>query len=78
MRNLREEDFIGDGVTKDDLTMLRFPSDEDMHSQKIKGTFYGFYHKWNARKHLEVVKDLGWKGLLKSQQEHMLIMKILI
>ena len=62
MRNLREEDFIGDGVTKDDLTMLRFPSDEDMHSQKIKGTFYGFYHKWNARKHLEVVKDLGWKG----------------
>ena len=62
MRNFREEDMLDDEITKNDLQMLYYPPDEVIHEKGIVGTFYGHFHKWNAREHLKVVSKLGWKG----------------
>lgn len=66
MRNFREEDMIDDEISQDDLTMLYYPSDEIIEEKEIIGTFYGHFHKWNAREHLDVVTELGWKGFDKA------------
>tara|TARA_B110001450_G_scaffold256398_1_gene286743 strand:- start:1563 stop:2684 length:1122 start_codon:yes stop_codon:yes gene_type:complete len=62
MRNLREEDFIDSEISEQDLQMLFFPSDTEMHDKEIFGTFYGFFYPWNAREHLKVAEKFGFRG----------------
>jgi len=63
MRGLREEDMVDSEITMQDLGMLCYPSDDKMHEAGVLGTFYGFFHKWDAGVHTELVKTLGWRPL---------------
>jgi len=64
MRGFREEDMVDDEISIGDLRMLQFPSDEAVHEEKVLGTFYGHFFKWDAGKHTKFVKELGWRPLL--------------
>lgn len=61
MRNFREEDMVDDEISIEDLEILDFPGFDVVNKEGILGTFYGFFHKWNARKHLEIAKECGFK-----------------
>jgi len=63
MRGLREEDMVDSDISMKDLGMLCYPSDEDMHKAGVLGTFYGYFFKWDASVHTELVKTLGWSPL---------------
>lgn len=63
MRGLREDDMIDDEISSADLHALRYPSDEEVRDKKITGLFYGHFHKWDANKHIEICKSLGWRPL---------------
>ena len=63
MRNFREEDMVDQDISIEDLHMLQFPDEEIVSRKTILGTFYGFFHKWNAREHLKVAKDEGFLEL---------------
>ncbi len=63
MRGLREEDMVDEEITLKDLQMLQFPTDEEMHDAGVLGTFYGYFYKWDASVHTELVRKLGWKSL---------------
>lgn len=64
MRGFREEDMVDDvDISLADLRMLQFPSDEDVHEAGVLGTFYGHFFKWDAGKHTERIKKLGWSPL---------------
>ncbi|HID72309.1 TPA: N-acetyl sugar amidotransferase, partial [Candidatus Micrarchaeota archaeon] len=44
----RVEDMIGvDGITKQDLIMYTYPTDEELKAVGTTGLFLGYYHKWN-------------------------------
>jgi N-acetyl sugar amidotransferase len=63
MRGFREEDMIDDEISSADIDALRYPTDEEVSSKGVKGIFYGHFHKWDAREHIQVCKDIGWKPL---------------
>ncbi len=63
MRGLREEDMVDEEIALKDLQMLQFPTDEEMHEAGVLGTFYGYFYKWDASVHTELVRKLGWKSL---------------
>lgn len=58
----RIQDMVGvDGLTEKDLTPYFYPTDEDIERVGVTGIFLGHYFFWDARKQLEIVKDLGFK-----------------
>jgi N-acetyl sugar amidotransferase len=65
MRGFREEDMVDDEIALSDLKSLFFPSDEEVHRVGVTGLFYGAFFKWNARKHMKIAKEYGWKPLEK-------------
>ncbi|MDH5325763.1 MAG: N-acetyl sugar amidotransferase [Gammaproteobacteria bacterium] len=68
MRGFREEDMVDEEISMEDLCMLQFPSDEDIQKLGILGLFYGYFYKWDASVHLQVVKKLGWQALVEPPQ----------
>jgi N-acetyl sugar amidotransferase len=66
MRGLREEDMVDEEITISDLKCLIYPADKDIKKIGLTGLFYGYYFKWNARNHLKIVEELGWKRLEKA------------
>jgi len=63
MRGFREEDMVDDEISMADLKPLVYPSDEEVKKTGLTGLFYGYFFKWNAIEHVELVKKLGWKEL---------------
>jgi len=63
MRGFREEDMIDNEISAKDLSILNYPNACEIKALKIKGIFYGQYFKWDADKHIEICKKLGWKPL---------------
>ena len=64
MRGFREEDMVDEDISIADLRIMRFPEDEDVKLVGVRGVFYGYFFKWDAGKHMELIKkELGWKGL---------------
>jgi N-acetyl sugar amidotransferase len=63
MRGFREEDMVDDEISMGDLQSLVYPSDEDISRVGVTGLFYGYFFKWNAREHLKICKEHGWKPL---------------
>ena len=62
MRGFSEDDFIGqEGLTKKDLMWARYPSDEDIERVGVRGLFMGNYVYWDANKHLNLAKQIGFK-----------------
>ena len=63
MRGLREEDMVDMDISIADLRALQYPDDETVHEVGVMGTFYGYYFKWDASIHTEIIKSFGWKSL---------------
>lgn len=58
----RISDMVGvDGLTKKDLSLYTYASDEDIHRVGVTGLFLGYYFKWDLR---EVVKKSKEHGFL--------------
>lgn len=57
----RISDMIGvDGLTKKDLSLYTYASDEDINRVGVTGLFLGYYFKWDLRKVLEKSKKNGF------------------
>ena len=63
MRGFREEDMVDDQISLDDLSLLKYPSDEEIHNSEVSAVFLGHFLKWNPTEHTEFIKTLGWKAL---------------
>ena len=59
----RVNDMLGvDGITKQDLTIYRYPSDKELKEVGVTGLFLGYFFKWDARKQTELmIKKYGFK-----------------
>lgn len=61
-RGFSWRDFMGkDGLSENDLSWAKFPSDLDVEKNKIRGIFMGNYLFWDSHKNLEVAKKYGFK-----------------
>ncbi len=57
----RISDMIGvDGLTKRDLSLYTYASDEDIHRVGVTGLFLGYYFKWDLREVVQKVKEYGF------------------
>jgi len=66
MRGFREEDMVDDDINIFDLRIMKFPIDEDIKKVGVTGIFYGYFFKWDARVHTELMqKELSWTPLPK-------------
>ena len=62
LRGFTEQDFIGkEGLTKNDLNWTIYPSDDEIEKVGLRGIFMGNYVYWDANKHLEIAKKIGFK-----------------
>jgi len=66
MRGFREEDMVDTEISINDLRILHYPSDDDIHTSGVMGTFYGQYYKWDAKIQTEYIKLFGWSALPKA------------
>ena len=48
------------GIDKTELIPFIFPNDDEIRKIGITGIFLGYYIKWDARKHLEIIKNHGF------------------
>eukprot|EP01156_Anaeramoeba_ignava_P017849 Anaeramoba_ignava/a90155_52.p1 GENE.a90155_52~~a90155_52.p1 ORF type:complete len:379 (-),score=2.72 a90155_52:1854-2990(-) len=57
----RISDMVGvDGLTKKDLSLYTYVSDEDIHRVGVTGLFLGYYFKWDLREVLKKAKEHGF------------------
>jgi len=57
----RISDMIGvDGLTKKDLSLYTYASDEDIHRVGVTGLFLGYYFKWDLREVVKKAKQYGF------------------
>lgn len=63
MRGFREEDMVDNEISIEDLSLLCYPSDEEVKQAGLLGTFYGYFYKWDALTHVKLMQGLGWRPL---------------
>lgn len=57
----RISDMLGvDGLTKRDLSLYTYASDEDIHRVGVTGLFLGYYFKWDLREVVKKSKEYGF------------------
>ena len=57
----RISDMVGvDGLTKQDLSLYTYASDEEIQSVGLTGLFLGFYFKWDLREVVKKSKEHGF------------------
>lgn len=57
----RISDMVGvDGLTKKDLSLYTYASDEDIHRVGVTGLFLGYYFKWDLREVVKKSKEHGF------------------
>lgn len=57
----RISDMIGvDGLTKKDLSLYTYESDENIHKVGVTGLFLGYYFKWDLRQVVKKSKENGF------------------
>jgi N-acetyl sugar amidotransferase len=57
---IKPQDLVKYGLTQTELIPFIYPSDEEIKKIGVTGIFLGYYLKWDARKQLEIVKNLGF------------------
>lgn len=58
MRGFTWKDFVGkDGLTEQDLTWLKMPSDEEFARTGVRGIYVGNFFKWDPNAHTKLVID---------------------
>ena len=49
--------FVGlEGITKKDMQTWRYPSDEEIFTSGLRGSYLANYVKWDANEHVEIVR----------------------
>ena len=66
MRGFREEDMIDNNINDEDLTLLKYPSDEEIKQNNISAIFLGHFFRWDPIEHTNFVMSFGWKALPKA------------
>lgn len=57
----RISDMVGvEGLTKKDLSLYTYASDEDIHRVGVTGLFLGYYFKWDLREVVKKSKEHGF------------------
>lgn len=57
----RISDMIGvEGLTKKDLSLYTYASDEDIHKVGVTGLFLGYYFKWDLREVVKKSREYGF------------------
>lgn len=57
----RLEDMIGvNGITKKDLYLYEYPSDEEIERVGVTGVFLGYYFPWDTRRQTQKVVERGF------------------
>lgn len=58
---LRPEDMTGaEGLSTKDMLPYFYPSDGELAQAGIRGVFLGYYFKWDAKAHVELMKKYGF------------------
>lgn len=59
---LRVEDMASHatGISKEQLTLWRYPSEAELRAAKIRGLFLGYYFKWDYRPQTALVQQMGF------------------
>ena len=60
MLGYRISDLIHNGFDLRDLKVWQYPSDEDLRRAGVTGLFLGYFTKWDGRRNMEVMTELGW------------------
>jgi len=56
MRGFTWRDFVGlDGLTEQDMTWLKMPSDDDFERSGVRGIYVGNFFRWDANEHVKLV-----------------------
>lgn len=51
------------GIEQKHLKFAQYPLDEEINKVGVTGIFLGYFLKWDARKQIEIVKNLGFETL---------------
>lgn len=60
MLGYRISDLVHDGFDLRDLKVWQYPSDDDLSGAGVTGLFLGYFRKWDGRRNMEVMTELGW------------------
>lgn len=60
MLGYRISDLAHDGFDMRDLKVWNYPSDEDVHRVGVTGLFLGYFTKWDGKRNMEMMTELGW------------------
>ena len=60
MLGYRLHDCISDGIKMKDISMLEYPSDENIQAVGVTGLFLGYFEPWDTMRNLDTVERLGW------------------
>jgi N-acetyl sugar amidotransferase len=60
MLGYRISDLVHDGFDPKDLKVWEYPSDEDLRRVGVTGLFLGYFTKWDGRRNMELMTELGW------------------
>lgn len=59
--NTQAADWIGDGLTREDLTPYFLPSDEELARKNITAIFMGWYMRWDPEQSFRVASAHGFR-----------------
>jgi N-acetyl sugar amidotransferase len=62
MLGYRISDLYLEGFDRKELLAFEYPSNEQLKEVGVTGLFLGYYLKWEAFKHVEKMKSLGWNS----------------
>lgn len=65
---IKPEDMVKHGIELKYLKSYIYPSDEEIKKVGVTGIFLGQYIKWDARKQLDIVKNIGFTVLDKNNE----------
>lgn len=58
----RADDWVCDGLTRDDLTIYRWPTDEERAAAGVQSIFLGTYFRWDPQEAYRVAKENGFRA----------------
>jgi N-acetyl sugar amidotransferase len=62
MLGYRISDLYQEGFDRKDLLVFEYPSNEELKRVGVTGLFIGYYIKWDAFEHGEMLKKMGWNS----------------
>jgi N-acetyl sugar amidotransferase len=60
MLGYRVTDLVHHGLSLSDLKPFIYPTDQEIDELGITGLYLGYYTKWDGRRNMERMKQLGW------------------